>query len=184
VVNVRIAPDFLIPYRGISHRFIEGEILDGPQADALSRWIFWIATGFGTGKTPVAPGTAGSLVGLVVVFLLTPFSPFVYLSIFLFIFAAGWYSAGRMEQALGRKDDSAIVIDEMVGMLIAGFLIPQGIGFLLLAFVIFRFFDVLKPFPARWIDKHMTGANGIMLDDVVAGIYANLILQGIGRVVS
>jgi phosphatidylglycerophosphatase A len=150
----------------------------------LSRWIFWIATGFGTGKTPVAPGTAGSLVGLVVVFLLIPFSPFVYLSISILIFTAGWYCAGQMEQALGRKDDSTIVIDEIAGMLIAGFLIPQGFAFLFLAFILFRFFDVLKPFPAGLIDRHMTGANGIMLDDVVAGIYANLILQGIGWVVT
>ena len=150
----------------------------------MSRWIFWIATGFGSGKTPVAPGTAGSLVGLVIILLLLPFSPLIYFSVFILVFATGWYCAGRMEQVSGHKDNSTIVIDEIVGMLIAGFLIPPGIGFLLVAFVLFRFFDILKPFPARWIQEHMTGANGIMLDDAVAGIYANLILQGVGQVMS
>ena len=143
----------------------------------MSQWVFWIATGLGAGTVPIAPGTAGSLVGLILVFLLSQFSPLVYIAFFILILGVGWYCAGQMERDSGQKDNPAIVIDEIVGMMITGFLIPPGIIFLLVGFLLFRLFDILKPFPANWIQTHLKGANGIMLDDAVCGVYANLILQ-------
>lgn len=147
----------------------------------MSRWIIWIATGFGAGRVPGAPGTAGSIVGFALVLVLNQFPVLIYSLVAVLVFGVGWYCAGRMDAASDRKDHPSIVIDEISGMLIAAFLIPFHIGFLLLALVLFRLFDIMKPFPARWIEEHLPGSKGIMLDDVVAGIYANLFVQVIGR---
>jgi phosphatidylglycerophosphatase A len=147
----------------------------------LSRWFYWIATGFGIGRFPIAPGTAGSLAGLALVLLLRPFSLHLYIGLFLLTVGLGVYCAGRTERALGVRDDPAIVIDEIAGMLLAVFLIPAGTGFLAGGFVLFRALDILKPFPARWVQERIAGGWGVMLDDLVAGAYANLILQAAGR---
>jgi phosphatidylglycerophosphatase A len=147
----------------------------------LAQWYTWIATAFGVGKVPVAPGTAGSLVGLFIVILLYAVPPAVYLGLVLFILALGWYCAGRVEKASGIKDHPTIVIDEIAGMMISAFGIPHQAGFLASAFVLFRIFDIIKPFPAGWLERKIPGGGGIMLDDVAAGVYANVILQGILR---
>lgn len=138
-----------------------------------------MATGFGAGYAPVAPGTAGSLVGLVLVFLVQNRSLIFYTVVVLSVFALGVYSADRVERATREKDNRCIVIDEIAGMLVAGFLLPSGAGYWIGGFLLFRALDVLKPFPARWIERHLVGGWGIMLDDTVAGLYANLMLQGI-----
>ena len=117
--------------------------------------------------------------GLILVLLLRPFSPILYISVLFFILGLGWYCAGRMEQASGKKDSPEIVIDEIAGMLVAAFMIPSGGLFLVASFFLFRLLDIIKPFPARWIERDIPGGGGIMLDDVMAGIYTNLILQGI-----
>lgn len=129
----------------------------------------------------MAPGTAGSLVGLALVFLLHLFFPIIYLSFFILVLVVGTYCAGQAEQALREPDSPHIVIDEIAGMLAAAFLIPEGTGFLLSAFLLFRLLDILKPYPARWIERRMGGGPAIMLDDMVAGTYTNLILQGVGQ---
>ena len=133
----------------------------------------------GSGWVPVVPGTAGSVVGLALVFLLHLFSPIIYLSFFILVLVVGTYCAGQVERAYQVKDSPHIVIDEIAGMLVAAFLIPNGTVFLLAAFLLFRFLDIIKPYPARWIQQHVSGGPGIMLDDVVAGLYTNLILQGV-----
>ena len=148
----------------------------------MSRWIPWLATGFGAGRFTPAPGTAGSLVGLALVFLLQGRLLLLYTTILLVVFALGVYTAGRMERSIGEKDCPRIVIDEIAGMLITAFLIPDGAGYVLAGFGLFRALDILKPFPANWAERRCPGGWGIMLDDAVAGIYANVILQGAGLI--
>lgn len=142
-----------------------------------------MATGFGAGYAPVAPGTAGSLVGLVLVFLIHNRPLILYTIVVLAVFALGVHSADRMEGATGEKDDQRIVIDEIAGMLVAGFLLPSAPGYWISGFLLFRALDVMKPFPARWIEQNLVGGWGIMLDDTVAGLYTNLILQGVSALV-
>lgn len=138
-----------------------------------------VATGFGAGYAPAAPGTAGSLVGLVLVFFIHNRSLILYAAVLLSVFALGVYAAGQVERATGEQDNRRIVIDEIAGMLVVGFLLPSGVGYLIGGFVLFRALDVAKPFPADWIERELPGGWGIMLDDLVAGLYANLILQGV-----
>jgi phosphatidylglycerophosphatase A len=116
-------------------------------------------------------------VGLALFFLIHNRSLIFYTAVTLAIFALGVYTADRVERATGEKDSRRIVIDEIAGMLVVGFLLPSGAGYWLSGFVLFRALDVLKPFPARWIERNVVGGWGIMLDDIVAGLYANLILQ-------
>jgi phosphatidylglycerophosphatase A len=142
-----------------------------------------VATGFGAGYAPVAPGTAGSLVGLVLVFLVHNRSLILYTVVVLTVFALGVHAADCMERATGEKDNRRIVIDEIAGMLVAGFLLPSDPGYWIGGFVLFRVLDVMKPFPARWVEQNIVGGWGIMLDDTVAGLYANLILQGVRALV-
>ena len=138
-----------------------------------------MATGFGAGYAPAAPGTAGSLVGLILVFLLQNRSWVLYAAVLLAVFALGVYTSGRFERATGEKDSQRIVIDEIAGMLVVGVLLPSGAAYGIGGFVLFRALDILKPFPARWFERNAPGGWGVMLDDLVAGLYANLILQGV-----
>lgn len=145
-------------------------------------WTHILATGFGSGYSPVASGTAGSLVGLGLVVLLDRSSSpwFVFLLIILAVFSLGVYVSGRVERDTGEKDSGRIVIDEIAGMLLAAFLIPSGWIYLAAAFLAFRFFDIVKPFPARWAERNLPGGWGVMTDDMIAGAYANLLIQGVG----
>jgi len=129
-----------------------------------------IATVFGAGYSPVAPGTVGSAVTVLVLWLL-PFS-ILGLTIFLVVvIVAGTWAADRAERLMGRKDPGAIVIDEVAGMTIALMLAPRNLGAYALAFLFFRIFDVLKPFPAHQ-SQRIGGGVGVMIDDVIAGFYA------------
>jgi len=144
-----------------------------------------IATGLGLGYSPVAPGTAGSVLGVLLAFLFAFFagswqgvldSPwFLLLSGALFVL--GVWAAGKAEVIFGQKDSGKIVIDEVVGMMLTLYLLPATWLYLVLGFFFFRFFDIVKPFPARRIDMRMKGGLGVMLDDVAAAVYANLCLH-------
>lgn len=129
------------------------------------------------GRLGVAPGTAGSLVALPLLPGLAAVrdrSAVVYaLALVALVVLAVW-AAGRAEQALGGHDHSAIVIDEVAGLALAGVLLPVTWAGLALAFVLFRVFDVLKPFPANLIDGRVPGGLGVVGDDLVAGLYASL----------
>jgi phosphatidylglycerophosphatase A len=139
--------------------------------------IMIIATGFYSGYLPKAPGTWGSLVGLALFFLLHTLSLEVYLAVVTGIFIIGTFAAGEAEKIMDRKDPGLIVIDEIVGMLITMIAIPATPLTMALGFILFRIFDIWKPFPIRLIDQRFHGGLGIMLDDVVAGIYSLIILQ-------
>lgn len=145
----------------------------------------WVATCGGAGYFPVAPGTAGSLVGLglVVVAALLPFGRWEYSAVLgaatCAAFALGVWAAGQAEKFFGRVDPGQVVIDEVVGQMIA-FLAkpPGGWPWLVAGFILFRAFDIMKPFPARQAER-APGGWGIMLDDVVAGLYSLLVLTAL-----
>ena len=142
--------------------------------------IKFLASGFYTGYFPVAPGTIGSLVGILACFLLqdVPFTTYAIVVILTLI--AGIYISGEAEKIYQTKDSSHIVIDEIAGIFFTFIYLPKGISFLLAGFAAFRFFDILKPFPIRSIDEKIKGGWGIMFDDVLAGIYANILIRLIG----
>jgi phosphatidylglycerophosphatase A len=148
----------------------------------------WIATSGGVGFFPIWPGTVGAAVGLVVVVVLqhlplnrTGLGAVVSL-VAAGIFALGIWAAGRAENFFGRRDPSQVVIDEVVGQMVTLLARPDASWkFLLLGFALFRFFDVVKPFPAGRAE-HLPGGWGIMTDDVVAGIYSMIGLSVMGLV--
>ena len=139
----------------------------------------FIATGLYSGYLPIAPGTWGSLVGLLLVFLLNYLTLPVYVIITGILFVIGIFSAGEAEKILDNRDPGIVVIDEIVGMLITMIAVPLNPLTMLLGFFLFRAFDIVKPFPVNIFDQRFHGGVGIMLDDVVAGIYSLIILQGI-----
>jgi len=143
----------------------------------------FIATGFGAGYLPKAPGTWGSLVGVALWFLLRDLALLPYLGVTGALFVVGTLCAGSAEKIVDRADPGLVVVDEIVGQLLALLLAPHHPGAALLAFLTFRVFDILKPFPANWLDRHIHGGLGIMLDDVLAGLYSLLVLQLIWRYV-
>ncbi|MGO9480605.1 MAG: phosphatidylglycerophosphatase A [Candidatus Kryptoniota bacterium] len=134
-----------------------------------------VATGLGSGYSPVASGTAGSLVGLLI-YLIPGFEKIYIIVPMISVFLIwGAYAAGKMEKEWGH-DPSRVVIDEIVGMWISIAFIPKGFVLIAIAFLIFRLLDIFKPFPANYFDKK-SGGFAVMLDDVVCGIYANILIQ-------
>jgi len=143
----------------------------------MDRLLMFIATGAGSGYLPVAPGTWGSAVGILLWLLVGRLEAIPYSAVIGVLFIIGTFGAGAAEKIVDRPDPSLVVIDEIVGQLIALSLAPAHPAAVFAGFVLFRFFDILKPFPVGWIDRHLHGGLGIMLDDVVAGLYALLVLQ-------
>lgn len=135
-----------------------------------------IGTGFYTGYAPIAPGTAGSLLGLLLYWAI-PNSDSVFLSLVIAVlFIAGVWAASRIEKETRIQDNGIIVIDEIVGMFITVFLLEKTVLWLVIAFFLFRFFDIIKLFPARTSER-LPGGWGVMMDDVVAGMYSALSLR-------
>ena len=137
----------------------------------------FIATGCYSGYLPKVPGTWGSVVGLALFFLLHKLSIPVYLAVTAATFLLGIFAAGEAEKIMDYKDPGLVVIDEIVGMLITMIAAPAAPLVMVLGFIIFRIFDILKPFPISLIDQRLHGGIGIMLDDIIAGIYSLIILQ-------
>jgi phosphatidylglycerophosphatase A len=141
------------------------------------RAVLFLATGFFIGTIPFAPGTFGSIIGLPICFLISQLDiwPSVIYTI-LFILFAIWIAAAA-EKVLKKKDAGEIVIDEIVGMVVTFVGLPFTLKTVIAGFIIFRTFDILKPFPIRTLEKKVAGGPGVVLDDVLAGLYANLILR-------
>ena len=135
-----------------------------------------LATAFGIGYVPFAPGTFGSAVGLIV-WALLPSSPTAQAAAILVTFAVGAWAGTVAERHFGGTDPGPVVIDEVMGMLVTLFMHPVGWGGVLAAFFLFRAFDVLKPYPADRLEQ-LPGGLGVMADDLMAAIYANLVLWG------
>ena len=134
--------------------------------------VHFLALGFGSGLAPKAPGTFGTLAAVPLFLLMAPLSNTIYLGVLVIMSIAGIYICGKAAEDAGVPDHGAIVWDEFVGLLITMFLMPVTWQTLLVGFALFRFFDILKPWPISYIDKNCHGGLGIMLDDIVAGIAA------------
>jgi len=148
-----------------------------PSWALLRHPVHLLATGFGTGCAPFAPGTAGTLVGVLAYLALSPLPFPYYLAVVTVLFAVGIGICHRTAADLGVHDAPAIVWDEIVGYLMAMAGAPPGWEWIALGFLLFRFFDVVKPWPIRVVDRQVKGGLGIMLDDLVAGIYSLLALR-------
>jgi len=146
----------------------------------MSKFHKLIASVFYIGYIPVAPGSMGSLAALGLYFFIkkSPMAMAIAIGVCLVL---GLLTAGRAERLFGGKDASEIIIDEFTGMLVSLFLLPVTMSYIVSAFLLFRFFDIVKPTPINRLEK-LSGGWGVMLDDLMAGVYANLILQLISRV--
>ena len=141
-----------------------------------------VATVAGVGYAPFAPGTVGSLAALPLLPALAALrahSLAGYTAVLASLILMAVWAAGRAEEALGAHDHAAIVIDEVAGLAVTGFLLPATWRAAALAFVCFRVLDVVKPFPAGAIDRHGRGGVGVVGDDLVAGLYAGLLARGL-----
>ncbi|MEW5250465.1 phosphatidylglycerophosphatase A [Microbulbifer sp. 2201CG32-9] len=136
-----------------------------------------LAFGFGSGLSPRAPGTAGTLMAVPFWWLLQSLPPAWYLAIVVAAALLGCYLCGAASRALGVHDHGGIVWDEMVGYWLTMFMAPAGWGWALYGFLLFRLFDIAKPQPIRWADRQVRGGWGVMLDDILAAGYAALVLQ-------
>jgi phosphatidylglycerophosphatase A len=145
----------------------------------MKKAVLFLATGFGSGYIPVMPGTFGTMVGMAIAF--AEFHLFencyIYVNaIVLCVFLIpSIYIAGKAEEYFKKKDASQIVIDEMLGYWLAILFHPLGSKTMILAFVLFRFFDILKPYPINSVQK-IRGGIGVIADDLIAGVYVNIIL--------
>ncbi len=142
------------------------------KLDLKNPWHL-LAVGLGSGLCPKAPGTCGSFLAMFFCAGLIMCPWYVTLIVAVVVFFLGVKACNEAEKAMGYHDHGGLVIDEFVGMFIAILFFPQGMWYLAgLAFVLFRFFDILKPFPVCYADKNIGGGLGVMVDDVLAGIYA------------
>jgi phosphatidylglycerophosphatase A len=141
--------------------------------------FLFVAFGFGSGLARPGPGTAGTLLAIPFYWLLIQLSFPVYLLIVLIALSAGIWVCDVASRRLGVHDHSGIVWDEMVGLWITMIAVPVSIPLVVIGFVLFRLFDIFKPWPISWLDKHVSGGFGIMIDDVLAAVFANLCLQAL-----
>lgn len=142
--------------------------------------VVLLATGFGVGMLPRMPGTWGSILALILwYFLIASEQLWLVLTVCSFTFALGWYVSYRITSREGLGDEPQIVIDEMVGMWVALAVLPRIWWMALIAFLLFRFLDILKPWPISWVDRHIKGGFGVMIDDVLAGLVTLIILRGV-----
>lgn len=143
----------------------------------MNRLTIIMATWFGSGLSPVAPGTVGTLAAIPLYLALyrLPLSSYL-LTVTAFTFFACWI-AGRAEELFGSKDPGKIVIDEVAGFMVTMTATPCTMRTIVAGFLLFRVFDIIKPFPARQIDRKLKNGYGVVLDDIVAGIYACLALH-------
>ena len=141
------------------------------------RAVLFVATGFFIGTVPFAPGTFGSLIGLPVCFLLSRLNLLQSVICILVFILVAIGIASAAEKILKQKDPGQIVIDEIAGLMVTFAGLPFNLKTALAGFIIFRVFDILKPFPIRILERRVGGGTGVVLDDVLAGVYGNLILR-------
>ena len=146
---------------------------------SLKNPIHFLALGFGSGLAPKAPGTFGTLAALPLYFLMMKLSLPVFVALTLIITIAGFWICDIAAKDMQVHDHGAIVWDEVAGMLITMIAAPVGLLPLVVGFVLFRFFDIIKPWPIKLLDRHVKGGFGIMIDDVLAGVFAAICLQAI-----
>jgi len=158
--------------------------LNRPQRVSLKKLAFTtpsglLAFGFGSGLAPYAPGTMGTLVAVPFIFVLKQLGGPGFWIALLLLFLLGVVLCGRVSRSLGVHDHGGIVWDEMVGYWLSAAFVPLQWRWLLLAFLLFRFFDIYKPWPIRQLDNGLKGGFGIMIDDVMAALFTMVILAGL-----
>jgi phosphatidylglycerophosphatase A len=146
-------------------------------ASVLRNPVHFLAFGLGSGLSPRAPGTCGTLVAVPLYLLLSQLPLPLYLLMLIVTFGVGIWLCDKTSRDLGVHDHGGIVWDEFVGYWITMTVAPAGWLWLLAGFVLFRVFDILKPFPINWLDRNLKGGLGIMVDDAVAGSLAWFCLQ-------
>ncbi|WBV65211.1 phosphatidylglycerophosphatase A [Legionella pneumophila] len=139
--------------------------------------VYFIAFGFGSGLMSIAPGTWGTLAAIPLYLLMINAHWSIYLLWTALAFALGVWVSDRVTEDLGVHDYKGIVWDEVVGYLLTMFLVPKGISWMLIGFILFRIFDIWKPQPIRMVNQRVHGGLGIMLDDVLAAVPAWCIMQ-------
>jgi phosphatidylglycerophosphatase A len=138
--------------------------------------LYFFAFGLGSGAMPVAPGTFGTLMAIPIFLLIQPLSLSAYLFfVFVFILVSAWAS-DRVSREIGVHDHPGMCIDEFAGFFVTMIGAPQGVLWILLGFLLFRFFDIWKPWPISWVDEKVSGGLGMILDDVVAGLFAMIVM--------
>ena len=147
--------------------------------ELLKRPVCFLGLGFGSGLAPKAPGTFGTLAAIPIYWLMKDLPLSLYLSLTIVAFIAGIWICQQSADWLGKEDPSAVVWDEIVGFLITMIAVPSGWQWLLAGFVLFRLFDIWKPWPISWADQRLHGGFGIMVDDVIAGLFAGFCLQAV-----
>lgn len=143
----------------------------------MSRFVLLISSNAGLGYIPFAPGTFGTLAGIPLFWLLAPLPPWLYAVTWFGLLAIACWAADYAGKYYGVVDDGRIVVDELVGYLVTVAFIPFTWTHALLGFFFFRLFDIAKPPPVSWIDERMKNGVGVVLDDVMAGLYAAAALQ-------
>lgn len=147
-----------------------------PARQVLKNPACFLAFGFGSGLAPIAPGTFGTLAAVPLYLAASGLSWPIYLLLVLALFAAGIWICGECERVLGVQDHSGIVWDEFVGFLVTMIAVPASWQTVIAGFLLFRLFDVWKPWPVRYFDRQVHGGLGVMLDDLLAGLYAGSVL--------
>ena len=145
---------------------------------SFDKIAIFIAQGAYSGLAPIAPGTAGTVVGVLLFLALRSAASTWYALATIAVIGIGTWAAGEADRILGSKDDQSIVIDEIVGFLVVLFLVPFSWWSVAAGFVLFRFFDILKPWPIKKL-QDIPGGPGVMLDDIGAAVYANIVLQAV-----
>lgn len=139
--------------------------------------ILLLALGFGSGLAPRGPGTAGTVIGVGLYLLIAPLPTVAAVAVTLVAVAVGIPLCGYAARRLGVHDDPAIVWDEIAGYLVTMLLLPFEVPWIVAGFVLFRLFDIAKPWPISWLDRRVGGGTGIMLDDILAGAVACVLLH-------
>jgi len=148
-----------------------------PTRTVMTDPVHFLAFGFGSGLSPFAPGTAGTLVAVVLEILIRPFGFDIRLAVTFVVVIAGFWICGESARRLGEHDHPGIVWDEFAGYFVTMLLVPDGWIWIVLGFILFRVFDILKPWPIRELDHRIGGGAGIMLDDLAAGVAAGALLM-------
>jgi len=137
----------------------------------------FLAFGFGSGLMPVMPGTAGTVVAIPIYLMMQPLSLSSYLTVLTFMTLIGFWVCGKTSRDIGLHDYPGIVWDEIVGYLFTMIAAPSGWLWIFLGFAFFRLFDIWKPWPISWVNKHVKGGTGVVLDDILAAVPAWICLQ-------
>lgn len=143
--------------------------------------LYFVAFGLGSGAIPLAPGTFGTLMAIPFYLLLQPLPLPFYLAFTLLFFAASSWICDRVSRETGTHDHPGMCLDEFVGFFVTMIHAPTGWPWVVLGFLLFRLFDIWKPWPINWLDKKVHGGFGMVLDDVVAGIFAMIVIQLLGK---